>query len=641
MYEEDSIFDTFNARHLTAQQIAETFVPPVGIFSELMSVGNHLLTGPRGSGKTTLLRMLTVPALLSWQHIEAEQFLNRIDFVGVFVPADRNWHGQLKSLSKYELDQISARTLGEAAFTTHILKGLVRAFQDINEAVIGQHPYSIHKQLVKLDQNNERDLVREVAKGWRLDVAIPTFAGLQSALSLRLIDIGLLRRSLMKMQNVDIRAERNDYLYLDHRECVRFAVELCNSMARLPSRRFCLMFDELEIAPSSIQQALLADLRGGAEESICIYKLALAPFNKHFYKEFNEVQPTARNDYVHIDLTYARKELGYDFSTQLIRSLLHRNGLQNDDARTLLGPSGFDFWDSDATVSPYANGGNVTRSLRSLHGKDHSFREYLDANHLTIEGIGDQRQESERAQYIRKVRSIAMVRDYFIRAPRELREHEAVRDSQTLSAEPLTSRSRKSYFPFTGFPSMLALAEGNPRWLLGLFRPLIRELAVIRQASAKGRVDRATQAREIQEAIKAFRSLLRTIPYKNDERGERGLLKFLDTIGTFFYNGSVMGPFKAQPPLSFTVDANVDEEVIVAVGRALNVGALVYVPDHESDKMLANIRGKRFRLCYLLSAYYKLPIILNTAVSLGVILDRSGKGQGGGKHEAQPSLPLE
>ena len=187
---------------------------------------------------------------------------------------------------------------------------------------------------------------------------------------------------------------------------------------------------------------------------------------------------------------------------------------------------------------------------------------------------------------------------------------------------------------------MLALAEGNPRWLLGLFRPLIRELGLVRQSSAKGRVDKAVQAREIQEAIKAFRSLLRTIPYKGDDLGNRGLLRFLDTIGAYFYSECVMGPFKAQPPLTFTVDSDTGDDVLSAVGRALNVGALVYVPDHESDKIISNIKGKRFRLCYLLSAYYKLPIILNTSISLGRILGMAQQSNRGESDASQPLLPF-
>ncbi len=359
MFEEKSIFDSFNARHLTAEQIAETFVPPLDTFSELTSVSNHLVTGPRGSGKTTLLRMLTIPALLNWHHVEAAQFLNRIGFIGVFIPADRNWHGQLKTLSQYDLDASVVKTLGESAFTSHILKALITTFQDLNLATFGPQTFQFIATLLNWTLMMSR-IVRQIATAWRLEPAIPTFLGLQTALSSRLIDIGMLRRAVDKRHDVNLKQGRYEYLLLDHRECVRFAIELHNNVSNRPSRRFCLMFDELEIAPSTIQQALLADLRGGADQNICVFKLALAPFNKHFYREFNEIQPTPKNDFVHIDLTYARKEYGYDFSGQLVKSMLQHNNLPQDDARSLLGESGFNSWDADASPSPYDASGNVT-----------------------------------------------------------------------------------------------------------------------------------------------------------------------------------------------------------------------------------------------------------------------------------------
>ena len=55
--------------------------------------------------------------------------------------------------------------------------------------------------------------------------------------------------------------------------------------------------------------------------------------------------------------------------------------------------------------------------------------------------------------------------------------------------------------------------------------------------------------------------------------------------------------------------------------RALNAGAIVYVPDEDGQLLLASLRGKRFRLSYLLAPTYHVPLRLGRAVSLSKILN--------------------
>jgi hypothetical protein len=69
------------------------------------------------------------------------------------------------------------------------------------------------------------------------------------------------------------------------------------------------------------------------------------------------------------------------------------------------------------------------------------------------------------------------------------------------------------------------------------------------------------------------------------------------------------------------VDANASEGVLAALGQALNSGAIVYVPDDESQLILTSLRGKRFRLSYLLAPVYGFPIRLGKAVALSAILN--------------------
>nr|WP_176228709.1 hypothetical protein [Roseovarius litorisediminis] len=217
--------------------------------------------------------------------------------------------------------------------------------------------------------------------------------------------------------------------------------------------------------------------------------------------------------------------------------------------------------------------------------------------------------ENTMARTLRKARSVVVIRDYFSRPSKS-----------GLLADGLDSRPRKSFALYSGIPSMLALTEGNPRMLINLLSPLIVEY---RLSEGKRKVSESKQAIEIQKSIRVMRSLLKTVPTKKKTDSGQGLLRFLDAVGSGLYHGIVATKFNDQPPLSFRVDRGVHPEYLSAIGKALNIGALIYVPDHASEDILSNVVEKRFRLNYLLSAHYKLPLSLDREISLSALLERS------------------
>src|ERR1700722_5718334 len=92
-----TIFESFNARALTPDQVAATFVPSRQ-FQDLCKRCHTIVLGPRGSGKTTLLKMLEPAALEAWRHPFADEIASRIDFTGIFVATDISWSQQLSAL---------------------------------------------------------------------------------------------------------------------------------------------------------------------------------------------------------------------------------------------------------------------------------------------------------------------------------------------------------------------------------------------------------------------------------------------------------------------------------------------------------------------------------------------------------------
>ena len=609
-------FDTFNAKHRTPKEIAETFVNPASILARLVSKNHVVLTGPRGSGKTTLLKMLTITGLANWKGEQAASFKNDVDFVSIFVPADRSWHGQIKEITRQIADESTSELLGSATFTTHIFKAIIKSFMDWQSPEAASDDL-ISRVVPNIPYESERNIVAKLSNEWMLEPEAFTFFELNEALAKRLGKIGLLKNKARRFGVDFLSDDQYDFLHLSYREGIKRAYSLHNEASGLPDRRWFIMFDELEVAPSDIQQQLLQDLRGAPEDQQIVYKLALAPYNRNFVTKDPDTDASDRNDYHHIDLTFPRKKNAIDFSRRLCERIAESAGVTTN-LQEIFGISPFEFDDSDAAslaeaTSTYNADAPLGKVFISLAKKDPSFASYLARKNIDFDKV-EQMSEVELASSLRKVRNIVIIRDYFTRSSRS-----------GLVSESLSARSRKTYQLYSGMPSILTLSEGNPRSLINLINPLFLERRIQEiPPSEKSKV----QADEIEKSIRVMRSLLKAIPSR--DRKSETVLGLMDRIGAGFYAGVISSKFREQPPLSFRVDHGQPPDVLACIGKAVNVGALIYVPDHGSEEVISTIIGRRFRLNYLLSAYYKLPLSLDRELSLSELLD-TGKSLNQGK----------
>lgn len=277
------------------------------------------------------------------------------------------------------------------------------------------------------------------------------------------------------------------------------------------------------------------------------------------------------------------------------------------EAVDLLGPSEFetsrDEWVHSGTA--YKPGSRLERRFLKLAKKDRSFRAYLAQRHIDPTKLNLLRGD-ERAAEIRKITSLVAIRNTFRGADEENSE----------KSKP-QKRSRKNPDLYRGATSLFAMVEGNPRWFIGIIGGLLQTYS-----REEGLISPALQSDEVTKATNRFRALLKTIPCPATRRNERprGVLSVLDPVGKFLFRAVVTEDFNPDPPGTFTVDAQTDSSLLLSLGRALNAGAIVYVPDEDSQLVLGSLRGKRFRLCYLLAPHYGIPIRLGRAVSLSAII---------------------
>jgi hypothetical protein len=599
-----SIFDAFNARALNPFQVAETFVPP-SHYSSLVQPVHSVIVGPRGSGKTTLLKMLQSPALEAWRHRDAAFYRAHINYTGVFVPTDIGWSEQIKALGE--------PILGVAAFTTQVLRALVDAVEYRTHAPDDQTLIP-HRRVV-LNREQEVMLVKEVSRLWQLKVALPSLLSLKYALTARLAQIKELsnREKDLGSDGRKARLSKHKYLYFHFIDSALILVEIFNDLVKESDAKWGLLFDELELAPRGIREDLVRSLR--SRDSRLLFKLSISPYGEDLdVLQDDPTAPKPGEDYDEIPLWYAQKEDGYEFCNALFKAMLSQNNLGTADPSIIFGKAEFEPSGSTGQFrSAYHPGSRFQKRFLRMAEKDSSFRDYLKMKEVDPRAL-HLLNEDERAALVRKITPIVTAR-------------EAFRSSDLLADGSLSYhvRSRKNPALYRGAKSLFAIVEGNPRWFIAIIGNLLEHYT----PNARP-ISPAKQGSEVLKAANRFRAFLKTIPCPAIKIGQRprGVLSIIDVMGNYIFDDVVRSKFNADPVGSFTVDSHVSKELIDSLGRALNAGAIVYVPDEESHSLLGSLRGKRFRLSYLLAPHFGIPIRLGRSISLTAVL----------KTEKQPSL---
>lgn len=596
-----SIFDSFNARGLVPAQVAQTFVPPEQ-FGQLVLPRHSLVIGPRGSGKTTLLKMLQIPALRAWRHPESDKFRAAINFVGVFVPADISWQAQILALGAGKLS-IEVRTkLGFSAFVTHSLKALVDSIQQASEPELADSMTLRHLH-VPLSREAEAHLVTQIAEVWQLKVTVSSFLSLQVSLVQRLSEIARIANEQVGVSDeAALECLRSiPFLNLGLLESISAAVEIVGLHSKQRDLKWGLLFDELEIAPPHIRTTLVRAVR--STDQRLLLKLSISPYSGEIDILKDPMGPMAGDDYDPIHLMQLNRDVQHRFTRSLCNAILKDHGVEDKDVEEvfqqnpLSPPAHF----SREDRSRYAVGGSLYNRFKALANIDASFRAYLSRSRVNLEAISNL-PEDHRAQAIRKVTPIVVTREAFLAAP-------------GIEGTRLRSRKRLQYH---GTGSLFAIVEGNPRWVIGLLGPLLKQYALSRTL-----ISASKQQQAIEVATTRFRALLKTIPYTADpgSGSHRGLLTLLDKVGRTLQDGILGREFQAEPALSFIVDSNISTELHDALGKALNAGAIIAEADGE--QILGSLRGKRCRMSYMLAAYHNLPLVLGRGVALsGLIRSR-------------------
>ncbi len=608
------VFEAFNARFLSAEQVARTFIPPPQ-YAKLTEQSHSVLFGPRGSGKTTLLKMLQLRTLASWNHASADEVRDNISFHSIFLGTDVLWGSQLEIRTSSITDPEKAAQIRRTSFRLHLAIAILNAIDEARDPNIRDHP-QLSRFYIALERDKESDLVRALAAVWYLTPPSFTILGLRTAVFVQLSEL----LSLVNNLRIDNNRTLPSFVGLDPIPSAVNGLELINATIGQPERKWAILCDELEIAPEMIREELFSLLRSSSHN--ILFKFSFFPFSSEFEMTVLDGPnaPTAGNDYAPLDLTYGRREGAYAFCAELLAGMIKEaGGKEITTEEEVLGDGWFDGGRSHrrAKGSPYAPPeGEFYRRAKRLFANDPSFKRWLTRmgyDLMTVHLL-----ENATQAPFRKALPFILTRSEFVRKGGN-------------------HRSRKSLSLYTGTYSMFSLTEGNPRTFINLMRPIVAAYA-----ETGGTVGRAIQAGSAEMTIHRFRSSLSAIPAAK-VGSIRSILHLVEIIGTYFENAQLNEEFRAEPSTTFTIDDELAPDLVELVGRALNAGALVRL-DEDKDAGVGHLRGARLRLAYTLAPEYKLPLVSGRSISLSSIMsarDAAKRRNPESQHQARLPFTLE
>jgi hypothetical protein len=599
-----SFLSAFNAKAMSYEQVASSFVSSTK-FSHLAGQWNSLLVGPRGSGKTTLLRMLSLEGMRAWPGDEANQFRKELNYTGIYVPADIAWGEMIAALGR-TMSGPGFDLIAEAAFVTNVMIATISAMQVRVQPPISEIDRH-HYRSVQLSQKTLESVTKEIASLWKLELRSASLLSLQNALAERLLHIGQQTTLLGRRREVadsEI-VECMPYVGLPMIQCVNQAISSFDRAVGQNDAVWALLFDEFEVAPNHLQKMVLTALRAGTTK--LLFKVALAPCGPHTLISLaTPTPPTAKDDFRQVELWYPDKSEAESFCARVFASRAQREpNFAKLRPEQVFGKSAYAIVDEDGHASGSASyvhrSDQWAKEFAALKAKDASFAQFLFRKGISVDDL-DASDYAPSGTLIRKISPIV-----------------AFRNAYRGSADG-KKRGRKAFnSAYSGWSAIAAMSEGNPRWLIGLLTGIFAEVGDARSLP----IGIPVQQRHANDTGWTFANVLRTAAIRQFDQIQTSMpiFELLSKIGSYFYDRLVVDEFQEDPPLSFIVDSEVDDDTENCLRIALNHGAIVCYQPADDIGGFGSLKGKRFRLSYLLSPCFKLPVRKSKPISLSKILN--------------------
>lgn len=567
---------SFNARHLNPVEIAENFIYSKS-FNFLIQNNHSVLLGARGCGKTTLMKMLTLGALYSWKGSQAKKVRENMPFYAIYISTDIYWnvkdnksYDQLKDFNDFP-DIIS-----KFSVTTNIFISLCNTFEEILEFELNQSKGS----------KKENELCEYLMSEWMLPKTVPTLQYIKEALKRRSDIFNRFVQSVIFNFSKDEKLDLSDkeFLFIDFRSSLELITLIFERIFEV-NKKWAFCFDELELAPDWLRDDLFLSLRSTDQK--IIYKLSASPI----VSLSNKYPATVGNDLNLIKMWESGDEM---FSKKIISSILDKKFNKKINLNDYFHSSNI----YGKEKGTYLKGSEFYNEVKSLIIKDESFRNFLARKNVNLENPIALDEKSKDILY-RKIKPIVYFRNYFI---------DYVKSDSENNELKVKLRSRKTASLYSGIEVLYKICDGNPRWLIGIINSILNRII----DKPKSTDIRDIQVDVLHETAIQFMNVISNIPidlYKT-QKTNYTLEDLINLIGKSFQN-EILGPnFIMDPKGSFIVEKSeilIPEKLIEMLEKAVYQGAIILLNSNDSAFDF-EVRGKKFRLSYMLAPLFKLPL---------------------------------
>lgn len=569
--------NSFNARNLDPEEIAENFIYSQS-FDILKNKSHTIILGARGCGKTTLMKMLTLPALYNWKHAVARKFINDIPFYAIYIPTDISWLYKDATLNNTRIDNQLIELISKFSVNTNIFESLCDTFLNILK-----YEFSSKHSL-----ENEIEFCFRLINLLKLDLNVaPRLEGIKEALKYRRNSIN---EDLSKLiYNKKYEFKYYDYLHLNYVDIIPLILDSFERIFKSKKTSWALCFDELEFAPVWLKKQLYALLR--STDQRILFKLSSSPI---LPKEVDEVLKqesgaSLGNDFEIIKMWDIHSQSNNEFSKELIDSLLKRKKIKTK-AKSFFG-SNFRFIEGQES---YNQNSEYILQIKELASKDIFFHEYLISKNIDPNNPVPT-DPSQLASVFRKIKPIVYYRNYFIK------------ENKT---KIIYNTNKKFIELYSGYEILLSITDGNPRWLIGLINSILNK-ADLQKADFNIQYD------EILRTSNRFINFINNTPYYNNGNN-LNMEEFIKRVGEFFKDSLLGRAFNPEPFSTFIYDSAImDFSEIIEKGLLQGAFILINENDENFDFELNN---KRFKLSYLYSHEYRLPLRISKEIKIEKII---------------------
>lgn len=587
----DEFHISYNARHLNPEEVAKNFIFSKS-YSSLIQGSHSVLLGARGCGKTTLLKMLTLNGLNSWKGAQARKVRESIPFYAVYISTDIFWN--VKNNKSYEhLEGYSnfPEIISRFSVSTNVFVSLCETFEQILNLEFN----------LQSGSDKEIELCRELISEWMLPNTIPTLAYVKESLKRRSDTFNrFIQKIIFNFRPEDERVQLDDYLFIEFKSSINLIVSIFERIFRT-EKMWAFCFDELELAPSWLREELFLSLRSTNQK--LLFKLSASPI----VSLSKEIPASAGND---LKLIKMWEEGDEKFSKRIVSSILKKRFGKIVDSDIFFNSNPIYKKDKGA----YEEGSDFYKEMKALIKKDESFR-----NFLTLKSVNINKplatDEKSKDTLFRKIKPIVYFRNYFIDSV-YFDEIGEIRSKL---------RSRKTATLYSGAEVLYKICDGNPRWLIGIVNSILSKSFDRSKGLSIGDI----QVEVLHETSIQFMNVISNIPITPIKTRFKTytLEDIIELIGSNF-NNEILGPtFKMDPKGSLKVDESsflIPDPFIELLEKAVYQGALILLDSNQSVFDF-EVRGRKFRLAYMLAPLFKLPLRTYGTVNLSTFFsDRTG-----------------